>query len=144
MERADSPQIAGHASSCAIHFSYWISWFGNPDRRTNRDLCADKLHRGIDTQMSVMVPLFAGEESSEQFVGNATATDHFRILDKDDFSIIVGGRYETIPSINNLSKGLSDEILLRTPSTQEISYSWIVLYYGSITNKELTSNSKFP
>lgn len=33
-----------------------------------------------------------GDETSEQFVGNATATDHFRILDKDDFSIIVGGR----------------------------------------------------
>lgn len=33
-----------------------------------------------------------GDETSEQFVGNATAPDHFRILDKDDFSIIVGGR----------------------------------------------------
>ncbi|XP_004930153.1 semaphorin-1A [Bombyx mori] len=33
-----------------------------------------------------------GDENSEQFVGNATAPDHFRILDRDDFSIIVGGR----------------------------------------------------
>uniref|UniRef100_A0A2A4JYC6 Sema domain-containing protein n=1 Tax=Heliothis virescens TaxID=7102 RepID=A0A2A4JYC6_HELVI len=33
-----------------------------------------------------------GDETSEQFLGNATAPDHFRILDKDDFSIIVGGR----------------------------------------------------
>lgn len=37
-----------------------------------------------------------GDETSEQFVGNATAPDHFRILDKDDFSIIVGGRLETL------------------------------------------------
>ncbi|CAH2050465.1 unnamed protein product, partial [Iphiclides podalirius] len=33
-----------------------------------------------------------GDETSEQFVGNSTAPDHFRVLDKDDFSIIVGGR----------------------------------------------------
>ncbi|CAG9796562.1 unnamed protein product [Diatraea saccharalis] len=33
-----------------------------------------------------------GDETSEQFVGNATAPDHFRILDKDNLSIIVGGR----------------------------------------------------
>lgn len=33
-----------------------------------------------------------GDETSEQFIGNSTAPDHFRILDKDDFSIIVGGR----------------------------------------------------
>lgn len=40
----------------------------------------------------LMNSFVTGDETSEQFVGNATATDHFRILDKDDFSIIVGGR----------------------------------------------------
>ncbi|XP_013194201.2 semaphorin-1A [Amyelois transitella] len=38
------------------------------------------------------IELKYGDETSEQFVGNTTAPDHFRILDKDDFSIIVGGR----------------------------------------------------
>ncbi|KAL0851129.1 hypothetical protein ABMA28_006995 [Loxostege sticticalis] len=33
-----------------------------------------------------------GDETSEQFVGNSTAPHHFRILDKDNLSIIVGGR----------------------------------------------------
>lgn len=32
------------------------------------------------------------EEASENFAGNVTGPHHFRILDKDDFSIIVGGR----------------------------------------------------
>ncbi|XP_034835774.1 semaphorin-1A-like [Maniola hyperantus] len=33
-----------------------------------------------------------GDETPEQFVGNTTGPNHFRILDKDDFSILVGGR----------------------------------------------------
>ncbi|CAG9581459.1 unnamed protein product [Danaus chrysippus] len=33
-----------------------------------------------------------GDETTEQFVGNTTGPNHFRILDKDDFSILVGGR----------------------------------------------------
>ncbi|GBP09719.1 hypothetical protein EVAR_101617_1, partial [Eumeta japonica] len=31
-------------------------------------------------------PQIAGDETSEQFTGNATASNYFRILDKDDFS----------------------------------------------------------
>lgn len=41
---------------------------------------------------SARIEVKYGDETSEQFVGNAMAPDHFRILDKDDFSIIVGGR----------------------------------------------------
>ncbi|XP_050681279.1 semaphorin-1A-like [Leptidea sinapis] len=33
-----------------------------------------------------------GDEISEQFVGNTSGPNHFRILDRDDFSILVGGR----------------------------------------------------
>lgn len=33
-----------------------------------------------------------GEDPSEQFLGNATASDHFRLLDKDANSILIGGR----------------------------------------------------
>ncbi|CAG9117472.1 unnamed protein product [Plutella xylostella] len=57
-----------------------------------------------------------GEESSEQFVGNATATDHFRILDKDDFSIIVGGRNMVYNlSLYDLSENIDQR--LEWPST---------------------------
>ncbi|CAH0727335.1 unnamed protein product, partial [Brenthis ino] len=33
-----------------------------------------------------------GDDTTEQFVGNTTGPNYFRILDKDDFSILVGGR----------------------------------------------------
>ncbi|CAB3240755.1 unnamed protein product [Arctia plantaginis] len=52
-----------------------------------------------------------GDETSEQFVGNATAPDHFRILDKDDFSIIVGGRNTVYNlSLYDLSENLEQRL----------------------------------
>lgn len=51
------------------------------------------LNRSFIKSMTLRYSRFVtDDETSEQFVGNATAPDHFRILDKDDFSIIVGGR----------------------------------------------------
>ncbi|KAI8438582.1 hypothetical protein MSG28_011031 [Choristoneura fumiferana] len=52
-----------------------------------------------------------GDETSEQFVGNATAPDYFRILDKDDFSIIVGGRNTVYNlSLYDLSENLDQRL----------------------------------
>ncbi|XP_030032598.2 semaphorin-1A [Manduca sexta] len=52
-----------------------------------------------------------GDETSEQFVGNATAPDHFRILDKDDFSILVGGRNTVYNlSLYNLNENVEQRL----------------------------------
>ncbi|XP_063395309.1 semaphorin-1A-like [Cydia fagiglandana] len=52
-----------------------------------------------------------GDETSEQFVGDAAAPDHFRILDKDDFSIIVGGRNTVYNlSLYDLSENLDQRL----------------------------------
>ncbi|KAL4712745.1 hypothetical protein ACJJTC_008042 [Scirpophaga incertulas] len=57
-----------------------------------------------------------GDETSEQFVGNTTAPEHFRILDKDNLSIIVGGR-NTVYNLSLYDLSENVEQRLRWQST---------------------------
>ncbi|XP_052743584.1 semaphorin-1A [Bicyclus anynana] len=52
-----------------------------------------------------------GDETPEQFVGNTTGPNHFRVLDKDDFSILVGGRSTVYNlSLYDLSENVEQRI----------------------------------
>lgn len=90
--KLDSPQNAGHAHSLQTHvFTLFPPIIHIYKLLNNPDLSSALLSRSESVKL-LMNWFVAGDETSEQFVGNATAPDHFRILDKDDFSIIVGGR----------------------------------------------------
>ncbi|KOB74084.1 Semaphorin-1A [Operophtera brumata] len=68
-------------------------------------------HNSQNQPTSCMTTDTAGDETSEQFVGNATAPDHFRILDRDDFSLLVGGRNSVYNlSLYDLSENIDQRI----------------------------------